>query len=103
MKSKLVRIYGRVQGVFFRNNTIEKAQALGVCGWVRNRKDGSVEALIQAKEERDLQRLVDWFQEGPSEAVVELVDCEDFEATEKFLSFKKKRNRLKLKDHTKKH
>ena len=43
MKGLRLRVTGRVQGVFFRNWTVEVAQALGVTGWVRNRRDGSVE------------------------------------------------------------
>ena len=43
MTGARIRVSGRVQGVFFRNWTIEQAQALGLTGWVRNRADGGVE------------------------------------------------------------
>ena len=46
-----VRIFGRVQGVFFRNWTMDKALGLGVRGWVRNRRDGSVELAAYGSDE----------------------------------------------------
>lgn len=45
-KAVLVRIEGRVQGVFFRGWTVEEATRRDLRGWVRNRRDGSVEALF---------------------------------------------------------
>ena len=41
-----LRVYGLVQGVYYRHSTIQQAQRLGLHGWVRNRSDGSVEALV---------------------------------------------------------
>ncbi|XP_051203836.1 uncharacterized protein [Lolium perenne] len=45
-KAVRVVVKGRVQGVFFRDWTVETARALGLAGWVRNRRDGTVEALL---------------------------------------------------------
>lgn len=46
-----VVISGRVQGVWYRGWTVERARAAGLCGWVRNRKDGSVEAVFAGSPE----------------------------------------------------
>ncbi|MFT6558214.1 acylphosphatase [Sneathiella sp.] len=64
MKSLHARIKGRVQGVGYRAWTIETATSLGLKGWVRNRKDGSVEAVFQG-DERRLQQMIDKCFEGP--------------------------------------
>jgi acylphosphatase len=54
---------GRVQGVFFRANTQEKAQNRGITGWVRNMDDGSVEALFEG-EEGEVRRLIEDIERG---------------------------------------
>ncbi|KAB2805418.1 acylphosphatase [Phaeocystidibacter luteus] len=59
-----ITIYGRVQGVFYRKSTQQKARQLGLVGWVMNRPDGSVLAEIQGTEEL-LQEMVDWCWQGP--------------------------------------
>lgn len=75
-----LRIYGRVQGVFFRANTRKQARKRGLGGWVKNLDDGSVEAIIEGPED-DVREVVDWAREGPPRANVEdlEVDWEDFE------------------------
>ncbi|ABC23451.1 acylphosphatase [Rhodospirillum rubrum] len=50
MKTLLVRISGKVQGVWYRGWTVETAKGLGLAGWVRNRADGTVEALFHGPE-----------------------------------------------------
>ena len=64
---------GRVQGVFFRAATRERARSLDVAGWVRNRPDGSVEAVFEGPRER-VESLVAWCRRGPAGAHVEDVD-----------------------------
>ena len=74
--ARRVRVTGRVQGVFFRAWTAEKAKALGVAGWVRNCRDGSVEALLQG-EAAAVSELIEALHRGPPSARVERVEVED--------------------------
>ncbi|XP_010241806.1 PREDICTED: uncharacterized protein LOC104586321 [Nelumbo nucifera] len=62
-------IKGRVQGVFYRNWTIENAQQLGLKGWVRNRKDGSVEALFSGDPD-SVHEMEKRCRRGPPDAMV---------------------------------
>ncbi len=78
-KALRVVVSGRVQGVAFRAAMQREASALGVRGWVRNRSDGCVEALI-AGAAADLERLLDWARRGPPAARVERVLSEPAEA-----------------------
>ena len=64
-----VTIRGRVQGVGYRDAMVDAASAFGVCGWVRNRGDGTVEALIQG-EDSAAERLLSWCRRGPPAARV---------------------------------
>lgn len=66
---------GRVQGVWFRSSTKERASGLGVAGWVRNRPDGRVEAVFEG-ERSSVQRLVEWMHDGPPRASVDDVEVE---------------------------
>ena len=67
------RIRGRVQGVFFRAETSDRARSLGVGGWVSNEPDGSVEVVFQGEREK-LESLLDWCRRGPRGASVEDVE-----------------------------
>jgi acylphosphatase len=66
-------VHGRVQGVFFRDGVYERARALGVVGWVRNRADGTVEAVFEGPRPA-VERVVDWCRVGPPQAEVDDVD-----------------------------
>ena len=67
-----VIVEGRVQGVFFRACTRDEAVRLGLSGWVRNRPNGSVEALVEG-EKGAVQKMVQWFQQGSPHSIVEKV------------------------------
>ncbi len=62
-------IEGRVQGVWFRESTRRQAVSLGVRGWVRNRPEGTVEAVMEGPEVA-VRQLVKWCRKGPSSAYV---------------------------------
>lgn len=64
-----VVVHGRVQGVFFRDSCRQRASELGVRGWVRNRPDGTVEALLSGRSD-DVDVLLSWIRVGPPQAVV---------------------------------
>jgi acylphosphatase len=66
---------GRVQGVFFRDATRREAAARGVAGWVRNRGDGSVEAVFEGPQDA-VSALVDFCRAGTGSASVEALDVE---------------------------
>jgi len=69
MKHLSIHIEGKVQGVFFRASTEEKADELNIKGFVRNENDGSV--YIEAEgEENALREFTAWCQHGPSRAIV---------------------------------
>jgi acylphosphatase len=67
--AKRLLITGRVQGVGFRFYAQRKARELGLTGWVRNRRDGSVEAVIQGAPAA-VEAMIAWARRGPSSAVV---------------------------------
>jgi acylphosphatase len=77
-KRARVRVSGRVQGVFFRDSTREKAQELGLAGYVRNTPDGDVEALFEGPSQ-SVERMVRWCGQGPPHASVENVET-DYES-----------------------
>ena len=68
-----VMVRGEVQGVFFRDSTKKEAERRGVSGWVRNRDDGSVEAVFEGPAEA-VEAMVEWCRSGPPRATVEDMD-----------------------------
>jgi acylphosphatase len=62
-------IAGRVQGVGFRFYMERKARELGIAGWVRNRRDGSVESVVQGNAQA-VEAMITWARRGPPSAVV---------------------------------
>lgn len=81
-------IRGRVQGVWFRDWTVKTAKELGLTGWVRNRHDGTVEAVVQG-EATAVARYIDLAHAGPPAADVTGIDVEDI-AVEDFDGFAKR-------------
>jgi acylphosphatase len=74
-KAVLARISGRVQGVWYRGWAVERASALGLNGWVRNRADGTVEALFAGPPDM-VDAMLAACREGPPAAVVRDVAVE---------------------------
>ena len=73
MRTLHLHIYGRVQGVWFRESMRQEAVRLGITGWVQNRAEGSVEAVI-AGDEAAVSTMLDWCHTGPPKARVEKVE-----------------------------
>ena len=84
LRTICLQIEGRVQGVGYRWATVQAATRLGLRGWVRNRYDGSVEALAQGPASA-VQALIDWAHQGPPQAEVTAVRVQDIDAPERDL------------------
>lgn len=79
-------IHGRVQGVFYRGWTVETARRLGLAGWVRNRRDGTVEAVVQGAEAA-VGQFVALARRGPPAARVERVETAEIDPGESLVDF----------------
>jgi acylphosphatase len=79
-------IRGIVQGVGFRYAAVEAAEREGVAGWVRNARDGSVEALVQG-DEAAVERMIEWCRVGPRGARVSSVEREAADVHAEFGGF----------------
>jgi acylphosphatase len=78
MIRRRVIVHGRVQGVFFRDSARRRAVDRGVSGWVRNNRDGTVEAVFEGDDEA-VESMVRFAREGPRGADVERVEVTDEE------------------------
>lgn len=74
-----LRIEGRVQGVGFRYAMQAQAQQLGVTGWVRNRADNSVEAVVCSENRQLIEDIVSWARQGPRFANVTRIEITETE------------------------
>jgi len=81
-----LRISGRVQGVYYRASMLQKAQQLGLTGWVMNRPDGSVESVAEGSKEK-LDELIVWCHQGPEGARVAAVDAQWDNPGNRFIGF----------------
>jgi acylphosphatase len=79
-------ISGFVQGVGYRYSAHDEATSLGLRGWVRNRRDGTVEALVEG-EDTAVASFVAWCQRGPRSARVDRVDAKDEAGAEPLSGF----------------
>lgn len=76
--ARRIRVSGRVQGVFFRQWTLNQARMLGIAGWVRNCPDGTVEAHLEG-EQKVVAKLIEAMRLGPSQAQVEALMVDEVE------------------------
>jgi len=86
--ARRLRIEGSVQGVWFRESMRREAEALGITGWVRNRLDGSVEAVVQGTPEA-VRHITEWARRGPDHAFVKRLEEAD-EPPGAFTGFEKR-------------
>lgn len=84
-----LNIQGRVQGVWFRESMRQEAERLGVCGWVRNLPDGSVEATVQGPADA-VNTLIAWTHTGPPLAQVHKIVQSPIDTPETYSRFDKR-------------
>lgn len=73
---KNIRVTGKVQGVFYRASTVDTAKSLGLTGFVRNERDGSVYMEVEGEEETT-SKLIEWVRKGPPHARVDDLNITD--------------------------
>tara|TARA_B100001971_G_C18266628_1_gene593511 strand:+ start:6530 stop:6802 length:273 start_codon:yes stop_codon:yes gene_type:complete len=86
MQRVRIRVYGMVQGVFFRANAKRMAESLGLRGYAKNMPDGSVEVVAEGLEEK-IKKLIEFCKKGPEAAVVKRIDVKFEEASNEFEGF----------------
>lgn len=74
--ARRVVVHGRVQGVGFRYAAVDAAERLGITGWVRNRRDGTVEALLQGSDDA-MTAMLAWCRRGPPHSQVRDVEVSE--------------------------
>ncbi|MEZ4286665.1 MAG: acylphosphatase [Polyangiales bacterium] len=80
-------VRGRVQGVYYRATAQREARSHGLCGWVKNRPDGSVEIVAEGEED-DVKDFLNWAHEGPSTARVDKIETKWRGYTGEFTDFR---------------
>ncbi len=85
-KRAVLKIHGKVQGVFFRDTSRAEAQKLNLSGWVRNTSDGTLEIVAEG-EDVNLKKFVEWCKYGPDHAEVENVNVWWHDVTGEFQDF----------------
>jgi acylphosphatase len=85
VRARLI-VNGRVQGVYFRAETCGQAVALGLTGWVKNKPDRSVEAVVEGSRD-SVERLISWCRQGPPNAEVSDVKVVWEDYTGEFVKF----------------
>ena len=76
MLARHLILHGKVQGVFYRDWTVETARSLGLAGWVRNLADGTVEAYLEGDEGK-VARMIEAMRDGPPRARVDRIEQRD--------------------------
>jgi len=89
MKRIRVIILGKVHGVSFRASAKEKADSLGISGWIKNNQDGTVEAIFEG-EEKKIEEILSWCRKGPVHAKVKNVKVSEESYKGEFKDFKVK-------------
>jgi acylphosphatase len=84
------RVHGKVQGVFFRASTQEKAEELNLTGYVQNEHDGSVYLEAEGNPDK-LEKLVSWLHKGPEHARVDKVEVKELDSLTGFRKFEQRR------------
>ena len=86
MERAHITVHGRVQGVFFRANTIKMARELGLKGYARNMPDGTVEIITEGPK-NNINKLVDYCKKSPGNSEVSKIDVKFGKANNEFESF----------------
>jgi len=85
-KRVIISVFGRVQGVFYRDTAFRKAKSLNLTGFVQNDFDGSVKILAEGEKEQ-LGKLIEWAKSGPPIARVDKIEVKWDKAKEEFENF----------------